>query len=138
MVSIQLSFSLARLGQDRLGQISKIMLCYLAQFQLGWVTSGYIQLLMLCLLNLSLIERTGLFGRDQLKIESLNLLWNMFIIIHLKQWFPTFLRLGSTYKSKTNLGSTMMAYINFWEHLLVSSWEQFEENSRHLGIFGST
>ncbi len=54
------------------------------------------------------------------------------------QWFPTFLRLGSTYKWKTNLGSTMMAYTDFWEHLLVSSWEQLEENSRHLGIFGST
>jgi hypothetical protein len=37
--------------------------------------------------------------------------------------------LGSTYKSKTNLGSTMMANTNFWEHLLVSSWDQFKENS---------
>jgi hypothetical protein len=56
----------------------------------------------------------------------------------LVQWFPTFLRLGSTHKSKTNLGSPMMAYTNFWKRLLVSSWEQFQENSRHLGIFGST
>ncbi len=31
-----------------------------------------------------------------------------------------------------------MAFTNFWEYLLVTSWEQFEENSRHLGIFGST
>jgi hypothetical protein len=34
----------------------------------------------------------------------------------LSQWFPTFMRLGSTCKSKTNLGSTLMAKINFWEH----------------------
>jgi hypothetical protein len=26
---------------------------------------------------------------------------------------------------------------NFSEHLLVSSWEQFEENSRHLGFLGA-
>jgi hypothetical protein len=32
----------------------------------------------------------------------------------------------------------MMANTNFWERLLVSSLVQFEENSRHLGIFGST
>ncbi len=31
-----------------------------------------------------------------------------------------------------------MTYTNFWEHLLVSSREQLEEHSRHLGIFGST
>jgi hypothetical protein len=31
-----------------------------------------------------------------------------------------------------------MANTNFWEDLLVSSWEQFEENSRQLGVFGST
>jgi hypothetical protein len=31
-----------------------------------------------------------------------------------------------------------MAYSDFWEHLLVSSWEQFEENAKHLGIVGST
>jgi hypothetical protein len=48
---------------------------------------------------------------------------------NLEQWFPTFLRLGSTYKSKTSLGSTMTANTNFWAHLLVSSWDQFKENS---------
>jgi|688.fasta_scaffold2418824_1 hypothetical protein len=28
--------------------------------------------------------------------------------VYLDQWFPTFLRIGSSYKSKINLGSTMM------------------------------
>ena len=37
-----------------------------------------------------------------------------------------------------NIGSTLITYTNFWEHLIASSWEQIEGNSRHLGIFGST
>ncbi len=64
--------------------------------------------------------------------------------LSLEQWFPTFLRLGSTYKSKKNIGSTLIAYTNFWEHLIASSWEQFEGNSTWVFLgapdesFGST
>ncbi len=52
--------------------------------------------------------------------------------------FPKLLELWKHLQNKKNIGSTMMAYTNFWEHSLVSSREQFEEHSRHLGIFGST
>jgi hypothetical protein len=30
-----------------------------------------------------------------------------------------------------------MAYTNFWEHLLVSSWVQFKENSTHWVFLGA-
>jgi hypothetical protein len=61
------------------------------------------------------------------------------------QGFPTFLRLGSTFKSKTNLERTIMANSNFWEHLLVvlgNNLKKIQDTWVFLGApdesFGST
>jgi hypothetical protein len=42
---------------------------------------------------------------------------------------PNLFEVGEHLQMKNKSWNTMMANTNFWEHLLVSSWEKFEENS---------
>ncbi len=51
---------------------------------------------------------------------------------------PNLFEVGEHLLIKKKFGSAIMTFANFWEHLLLGSWEQFGENSRDLHIFGST
>ncbi len=49
---------------------------------------------------------------------------------------PNLFEVGDHLQIKNKSWEHYDGQTNFWEHLLVGSWEQFEENSRHLVILG--
>ncbi len=51
---------------------------------------------------------------------------------------PNLFEVGEHLQIKNKSWEHYDGQTNIWEHLLLSSWEQFEENLSHLGILGST
>ncbi len=70
--------------------------------------------------------------------SGLHLCKTSFVFLLIRAVVPNLFEFGEHLQIKNKSWEHYDGQTNFWEHLLVSSWEQFEENSRHLGIFGST